>query len=66
MTSKIKIGQYVVFNEPRKFDTANIKCFTVYDYTVMSIRHLLGGKQFGRSSSLPRSDETVRRGSMRG
>ena len=29
MTAKIKILQYVIFIEPRKFDTANIKCFTV-------------------------------------
>ena len=28
MTAKIKICQYVVFIELRKFDTADIKCFT--------------------------------------
>ena len=29
MTAKIIIRQYVVFIEPRKFDTADIKWFTV-------------------------------------
>ena len=29
MTTKITIRQYVIFTELRKFDTANIKCFTV-------------------------------------
>ena len=27
MTAKIKIGEYAIFVEPRKFDTADIKCF---------------------------------------
>ena len=26
---KIKIHQQIIFNEPRKFDAADIKCFTV-------------------------------------
>ena len=30
MTTKMKINQYVIFIEPRKFDTADIKCFTVH------------------------------------
>ena len=29
MTDKIKIRQYVIAIELRKFDTADIKCFTV-------------------------------------
>ena len=29
MTAKIKTRQYVIFTDPRKFDTADIKCFTV-------------------------------------
>ena len=29
MTAKIKIPQYVIFIKSRKFDTADIKCFTV-------------------------------------
>ena len=29
MTAKINIRQYVIFIEPRKFDIADIKCFTV-------------------------------------
>ena len=29
MNAKIKMRQYVIFIKPRKFDTANIKCFTV-------------------------------------
>ena len=28
---KIKMGQYVTFIKPRIFDTADIKCFTVYN-----------------------------------
>ena len=29
MTAIIRIRQYVIFIEPRKFNTADIKCFTV-------------------------------------
>ena len=29
MTTKIKMRQYVILIEPQKFDTADIKCFTV-------------------------------------
>ena len=29
MTAKIKIRQYVIFIELRKFDTVDVKCFTV-------------------------------------
>ena len=29
MTVKIKILQYVIFVELQKFDTADIKCFTI-------------------------------------
>ena len=29
MTAKIEIRQFVIYIEPRKFDTAYIKCFTV-------------------------------------
>ena len=29
MTAKIEIRQYVIFFKRRKFDTADIKCFTV-------------------------------------
>ena len=29
MTAKIKIRQYIIVIEPRKSDTADIKCFTV-------------------------------------
>ena len=30
MTARIKIRQNVIFSEPRKYDTAKYKCFTVY------------------------------------
>ena len=29
MTAKIKIVQYVIFIEPRKFNTADIKCYII-------------------------------------
>ena len=29
MNAKIKMGQYVIFCKPQKFDTADIKYFTV-------------------------------------
>ena len=29
MNAKFKMRQYVIFSTPRKFDTADIKCFTV-------------------------------------
>ena len=30
MNAKIKMRLHVIFNKPHKFDTADIKCFTVY------------------------------------
>ena len=27
--AKIKMRQYAIYSKPRKFDTANMKCFTV-------------------------------------
>ena len=37
MIAKIKIRQCVIFVELRKFDTADIKCFTVRP---LSVKHL--------------------------
>ena len=31
MTAKIKMRQYGIFVKPRNFDTADIKCFTVFN-----------------------------------
>ena len=38
VTAKIKMRQYVIFIEPRKFDTADIQCFTVSSKYTKKIR----------------------------
>ena len=38
MTAKVKIRHYVIVIEQRKFDTADIKCFTVILFFVLSMR----------------------------
>ena len=33
MNAKIRVQCYVIFNKPRKFNTADIKRFTVYSFS---------------------------------